>query len=171
MSPDELEIERIAAILSVEASDLRRWNGETGAFYYDGVPEWAASDFPAFAADDCADGLEHRTVYTFGDPASYPRVDADFEGWTFVRSYNASVERECPWCGPGTGDEHRRAECKLCEGDGLIYEGDGFSEAVFSRPRCDDSCEQCGESMAAPDDDLCAACRERADDMVVGDDD
>ena len=80
------------------------------------------------------DGLGHqdREVRTaileclFGEP------DAP-EGWERIASFTSSGEAECWWCGPGTGNEDERDECKLCEGDGLIYLGEGYAEVIFRR--------------------------------------
>jgi len=53
-------------------------------------------------------------------------------GMELVSSW-ACGERECPDCGPGTGNEEYRLHCKLCEGDGLIYWGDEWCVAVYRR--------------------------------------
>ena len=47
--------------------------------------------------------------------------------------YTSSGESECWWCGPGTGNEGDQSECKLCEGDGYVYLGDGWREVVYRR--------------------------------------
>ena len=52
------------------------------------------------------------------------------EGYKVVQQYSAG-EKSCPWCGDGTGEEGRRSECKLCEGDGLLYWGEECRVVVF----------------------------------------
>lgn len=60
------------------------------------------------------------------------------DGYRLVCQYPAG-EQDCPWCGDGTGDdddgkspECRRPECKLCEGSGHIYSGEGCQVCVFA---------------------------------------
>lgn len=44
-----------------------------------------------------------------------------------------SGEADCWHCGSGTSNEAARGECALCEGDGLVYLGDGMCEVVYSK--------------------------------------
>lgn len=66
---------------------------------------------------------------------SEPRVPA---GYRLAVQF-ACGEHECPWCGPGTGEdddgkgpEERRPDCKLCEGGGTLYWGENWSVCVFA---------------------------------------
>jgi len=103
--------------------------------------------------DDCdechGDGAEYRPVRTalldcvFGFPEAP-------EGWERIASFSSSGEASCWWCGPGTdwdgSDEQELARirepvtntcyrgnptCKLCEGGGYVYIGDGWHEVVY----------------------------------------
>lgn len=73
---------------------------------------------------------DYRTVLVGGFSDVEPP-----EGWEVVASY-AVGEVDCPQCGDGSGNEHRRSECDLCrdgisEPDGLIYWGDDWRMVVF----------------------------------------
>ncbi len=118
------------------------------AYWYEGVPDYATDlktaefvDCPKCggsgpACDDCSGcgggRWEHREVRTAILDCLYGWPDPP-EGWERLASFSTSGERGCWWCGDGTGNEDSRIECKLCEGDGLIYLGDGWCEVVFMR--------------------------------------
>lgn len=51
-----------------------------------------------------------------------PKITGNDEVWELEKVYNMTDEIECPWCGTGTGNEDSRDDCKMCEGDGLLYE-------------------------------------------------
>jgi len=89
----------------------KRWRGYRWA-ERDYIPDWLASEHGL-------SGDEGITVLAnlFGDPG--PKSEPGFK---CLGSYQCG-ERECPWCGPGTDNESERADCKLCEGDGVIYWG------------------------------------------------
>lgn len=106
---------------------LDEWDGIV-RWWYDGVPEYAGSDFGPEYED-----REFRTailceIYGSGEPP---------EGWERIRSYPSSGETECPAC---TGEEtvantdyRGDPDCVLCEGSGYVYLGDGWAEVVFAR--------------------------------------
>jgi len=85
----------------------KRWLG------FDHAPEWACN------ADPDADYLTVLDLSGMGSRKAPDRA----RGKRWVYSYIAS-ERECPWCGTGTGCEDDRPECQLCEGEGLLYQGE-----------------------------------------------
>jgi hypothetical protein len=94
----------------------------------------SAPDFLGRDSLQGADPWDCMTVLDFG-------LNGDPEapiGWRLVYRCGAG-ERECPWCGPGTGDdddgkspEERRPDCKLCEGDGVLYWGEECQICVFA---------------------------------------
>ena len=55
------------------------------------------------------------------------------DGWTRVASFGSSGEAECWWCAQGAGDGGQPEDCKLCEGDGVVYIGEGWAEVVYRR--------------------------------------
>jgi hypothetical protein len=92
---------------------------------------YAETDYaPEFLSADDLDGADPDscvTVLDFSlcDPCEAPK------GWRRVYQY-AAGERACPWCGDGTGEEENRAQCKLCEGNGLLYWGEECQVVVFA---------------------------------------
>ena len=87
------------------------------AYWYEGVPHYAVElgdiDDARTAILDCMFGVP--------EPPS---------GWKVVASYSSSGEAECWWC-YGRNGEDQRDGCPLCEGDGIIYIGDGWREVVM----------------------------------------
>ena len=51
------------------------------------------------------------------------------EGWEQIASYGSSGEAEC-WC---CGSDREEETCLLCEGDGIVYIGEGWAEVVYRR--------------------------------------
>lgn len=99
-----------------------------GELWHEGAPDYAKSECREFAREVGANPWQIRTVLTselYGEIAT-PR------GWMRLAHYADSGERDCWWCGEGTGNEGDRAKCKLCEGDGYVYLGDGWREIVFA---------------------------------------
>jgi hypothetical protein len=90
-------------------------------YWYDGAPEYAASDYRN----------DSRRLVTLVACELWGEVKVD-QGWDRVASFTSSGEAACPWCGDGTGNEEGREDCHLCEGDGLVYLGDGWREIVFA---------------------------------------
>lgn len=85
------------------------------------APEWLSkSDLDGVEPDMCVTVL-HAGFSAPKAPVGY-RVAYQ---WTVG-------ERECPWCGPGTGNEHTRPSCELCNGDGLLYWGEDWQGVVFA---------------------------------------
>jgi hypothetical protein len=111
------------------------WNGF--AYNYDGVPEYAASDF-----EDTFDH-EYRTVigcFLYGGPPEQ-LVDAD-GAWELRATFLSSGEAECPLRAEIVAEER----CRLCdetrgEPHGYIYLGDGWAEAVYRRQTRDEDCD------------------------------
>lgn len=126
---DDSEREQIEWVFMLTGGELNDepWNGF--AYNYDGVPDWAASDFK-----DAFDS-EYRTVvgcFIYGGP---PRQTIDADGvWELRATFVSSGETECPMA-PEAVDNER---CRLCdETTGqphrYIYLGDGWAEAVYRR--------------------------------------
>jgi hypothetical protein len=92
-------------------------------YWYDGAPEYAASDYRN----------DSRRLVTLVACELWSEIKVD-QGWDRVASFTSSGEAACPWCGDGTGEEEEgRDGCLLCEGDGLVYLGDGWREVVFAK--------------------------------------
>ena len=131
----DLEREQIQCVFGLGGGELHvaderfpdeaGWDSPDGiAYWHEGVPEYVSLDELGLTFDD-----EVRTailcgVYGLPDPP---------EGWEFVRAFTTSGECECWWCGSGTGNEDQREECKLCEGDGYVYIGEGWAEVVYRK--------------------------------------
>ena len=126
----DLERERVACVFGLGGGELHEphpdfpdeWDGtDRVTYWYEGPPDYAME----LRHDDA----EVRTaildcLFGFPEPP---------EGWKRVAAFSSSGERECWWCGDGTCNEAERDACKLCEGDGLIYLGDGWHEVVYRR--------------------------------------
>jgi len=143
----DIDRERIACVFMLDGGELHEaderfpdeWDGMI-SYWYEGTSDYATElgnlDEARTALLDCLFG--------------YPEPP---KGWTQVASFRSSGERECWWCGPGTGwdgtTEQGRAreaepvtpptgyrskqDCPLCEGDGHIYLGEGWCEVVYAR--------------------------------------
>ncbi len=156
MTDIDLERERIACVFALGGGELHvahpdfpdEWDGPDGiAYWYDGVPEYASELRDAEqvecpdcqghgARDDCpaceGRGYRHHEVRTAIQDGLYGLPDPP-KGWERIAAYSTSGETTCWCCGDGTGNEENRADCPLCEGDGIIYIGDGWHEVVYRR--------------------------------------
>lgn len=92
----------------------------------DGAPEWLSADDLSYDQDEYVEKDECITVLDFSLSEPEPPT-----GYRLAYQY-AAGERECPWCGCGTGEEHSRSECKLCEGSGYLYWGEECQVVVFA---------------------------------------
>ena len=150
----DLDRQRIECVFGLGGGELHAahpdfpgdagWDGPDGiAYWYEGVPDYLSLDELGLGHDD-----EVRTAIIdclFGHPDPP-------DGWEQAASFTSSGERECWWCGSGTDwdgsieqDRAREADpltptgyrgnpaCKLCEGDGVVYLGDGWAEVVYRR--------------------------------------
>lgn len=109
---------------------------EVFAYWYEGCPDYDEEDSKDY-------DYNYRTGLAY---YNCPEI----EGWELVRSFSTSGETECWRCGPGTDwdgseeqDQARQEQpctntgyrgdpdCKLCEGSGYVYIGDGWAEAVY----------------------------------------
>jgi hypothetical protein len=96
------------------------------------APEWLSKD--DLTDDSQLDFTDHDECVTVLD-FSLSEPDPP-EGWRVAYQYPAG-EKDCPWCRPDNEpaeDEHqlKRSECKLCEGDGLLYWGEECVVVVFA---------------------------------------
>ena len=142
MTEEQIEIQQFAAFFGVCQSELAsraQWHDDDDdnnddfsaapQLWYDGIPDWVDrryTDFDFFR--EYRTGCYGDVPYGIG-PA--PR------GWRVVRSFARGGERECSWCGYGTGRDGPDPECQLCEGDGLIYLGSA-AEVVYERVATDE---------------------------------
>ena len=122
----DIERERIQCVFGLGGGELHEahadfpdeWDGVI-AWWYEGVPDYATE------LGDLDDGARTAIIdCMFGFPESP-------EGWKRVASFSSSGERDCWWCGDGTGNEDERDVCQLCEGDGVVYLGEGWCEVVY----------------------------------------
>ncbi len=96
----------------------------------DYAPEWLTKDDLSDGQLDFSDRDDCVTVLDFSLATPEPP-----EGWRLAYQYQAG-EKECPYCGdsyqgcdpPGP----KREECKLCEGDGVLYWGEECMVVVFA---------------------------------------
>src|SRR5262245_19008898 len=117
--PERQQVEWVFMLTGGELDD-EPWNGF--AYNYDGVPEYAASDF-----EDTFE-YEYRTVigsFLYGGPPE--RIVAAEGAWELRATFVSSGEAECP-LRREVVDEER---CRLCdetrgEPHGYIYLGDGW---------------------------------------------
>ena len=126
MTERDIQEERHATILGCCVSEIgsaEDWPEYAGCGWHDGPPEWCERDYP-----DRFD-REYRTVLYPDVPYGVP---PDPSGWVRVATFNAG-EPDCPWCGAGTWDESERDGCPICEGSGVVYEGEGLI-VVYARP-------------------------------------
>lgn len=136
--------------------DSEGWDGPDGiAHWYNGVPEYATElrDAHEVECEHCGgDGIDPDT----GDECEVcdGRGDLDVEvrtaildcmfgfpeppaGWERIASFSSSGEASCWWCAAGAVDDGNgngvaKTTCPLCEGDGLVYIGDGWREVVYA---------------------------------------
>ena len=104
------------------------WDGPGGIrYWFKGVPEYVSLGELGLDDDEVRTAILD-VMFGFPDPP---------DGWEQVASFRSSGERDCWWCsegaGNGIGNEDERADCKLCEGDGLTYLGDGMAEVMYRR--------------------------------------
>jgi hypothetical protein len=148
MSADEDDSERqqVEWVFGLTGGELNDepWNGF--AYNFDGVPEWAHSDFK-----DRHDRDYHTVVscFLYGGPPE--RIADAFGVWTRQATYPSSGETECPLRDVEAEEQeaiyaHREKRfnlprierCFLCDEErghdhGYIYLGDGWAECVFRR--------------------------------------
>ncbi len=120
--------EEIECLFGLGGGELNNGTFNGSRYWYDGAPDYCERDMQAAAESAGADPLYLRTCieYHFATTPKAPR------GWVMLGSFVSSGEAECWRCGPGTGKEHERKNCKLCGGDGLVYLGDGWMEVVYA---------------------------------------
>ena len=130
-SDADLAREQIEIVFALGGGELESapWEG-VGAFWYEGPPEYAASDF----ADRWEREYRTAIVYCLFSAPPCP------EGWEIVGSYASSGESECH-CLMAEGTPE--AECPVCEGGGYVYLGDGWAEVVYRARHCVDTYSVC----------------------------
>lgn len=128
-----IEREQVANVFSLGGGELSEKPWGRFRHWFDGPPSWAGrTEYP-----DMYDGeVEYRTVLIC---EMYGEHDTP-NGWRRLNTYRSSGEADCWWCGDGTDyvSEHKGEhdpKCKLCEGSGYVYLGDGWGEVVYKRVR------------------------------------
>lgn len=120
--------EEIECLLSLGGGELRTGTFNGCRYWYEGAPDYCEREMMEAAKSAGLDYWNLRTCieYHIGSAPKAPR------GWVLLASFTSSGEAECWRCGPGTGSESVDPKCKLCDGNGLIYIGDGWSEVVYA---------------------------------------
>lgn len=119
------EHDQVAAVFSLGGGELEDTSWAGYADWYEGVPEYAHSDFP-----DWHSGSYRTVIVSGGGFLPNPTeslTDADGIVWTLQGSFTSSGETDCPICGAGAGD----------------YFVEGFTEAFDAPPGPDDRCSLC----------------------------
>lgn len=141
MTPADAEREQIACVFGLTGGELNSKSRLGHVYSYDGVPEWAASDF-----DDHNERDYLTVIVAGGGYLSPPRdeiEETEEETWELVQTYGNSGETECPLAQCDAEDQWTEnvltddGRCCLCEhtpaeGHGYIYIGEGY-EAVYRR--------------------------------------
>lgn len=134
-----VERERIACVFGLGGGELHEaddrfpdpegWDGPEGiTYWYKGVPEYVTVAELGLDFDSCGEVRTAIVCCIFGPPAPP-------DGWRQVATYSSSGEAPCWSCvGGADGDRDGNTEgCKLCDGDGYVYFGDGWAEVVYRR--------------------------------------
>lgn len=154
--PQEVDLgrEKVACVFTLDGGELHRphpnfpdeWDGPGGVrHWYTGVPSYTEGL-------NGAGRIRCRTCNSYGDEVDCPACDGSGQvevevrtailncidgwptpprGWEQVASFSSSGEATCSWCASGVAPEG--GVCKLCEGEGYIYIGDGWYEIVYRR--------------------------------------
>ena len=129
-----------------ESGKARSWR-----YHYNGVPEWAESDFGTHDYFNVDYFTMVETDCCYGSAAPEWLKTSDGKLYVRVEQYTHSGEAECP-CGPSgdnekVGEEHTEGQeqCPLCEAEkgedhGYIYLGPGC-ETVYRH--IDVVCNEC----------------------------
>ena len=67
-------------------------------------------------------GFAYPTTSEFPPQLNREDNENDPGVWVLEKVYGMGDEKDCPWCGSGTGNENARKGCLLCEGNGVLYE-------------------------------------------------
>jgi len=147
-SEREIHLEQVRMLAGEEYDYAGEGDWFEGMPCIDGAPEWC--ELSPAARDGLDDTHAYRTVFAFGSPAA-PK------GWEKVVAYTHSGETACycqhsaetehehewgheaagsngwPACTncAGSEEDHGHQCCQLCDGDGLIYIGDGWCETIY----------------------------------------
>lgn len=132
--PEEFRLETERAMLHLDTWGSTSSTSEPWEGYFwceqSYAPEWLSHELN----DDNPEGrpeVTHDDCVTVLCPSySSPH---EVEGWRIAYSYEAG-EHECPWCGDSFRDEDhspKREECKLCEGDGAVYDS-GTTVVIYA---------------------------------------
>ena len=156
LTEEEIERQQIECVFCLDGGELHEANAEFPdewdgviAYWYEGPPDYATEfkdcdrvDCPVCNGEgrddndeDCVncDGYGHLdyTVRTAIIQALWGFPEPP-KGYEQIGSFTTSGEADCWRCGAGTGNEETHREgCPLCEGDGLIYIGDGYAEVIY----------------------------------------
>lgn len=153
----DIERQQIELVFCLGGGELDDEGAHGFTYTYDGVPSYMTPPDDLYAP-----GVTYWTaVYCelYGQ-AKTP------EGHERIAHFTSSGETQCE-CGHDLSPDGPGQDCPLCEGDGLVYIGDGWREIVFRE--CSKRCESCdeykpsAEVIGLPGDpnsaEWCAECR------------
>jgi hypothetical protein len=117
-----LERKRVQWVFGLTGGELadEPWQGHP--YWYEGIPDYLENPKDLYTSD-----VEYRTLVT--DCYGMPGIR---HGWEPIKTLSNSGETECP-CKSEEDEREEDDTCELCEGDGIIYLGDGWREIVFRR--------------------------------------
>lgn len=132
MTDSEVECMQVEWVFVLTSGELcEPVEGWPFAYWYEGPPKWCEHDFEDRYDCEYRTAIECRIFHN-------PDYHKGPEGWTEVACFVSSGETECP-CRYDDGEEDKpKPDCKLCDGGGYIYLGDGWCEVVYKRPYQDE---------------------------------
>lgn len=121
MTDEEIEREQIKAVFFLDDSELEDEPWGDIQYWYEGCPSYLGTpDYTDMYSREYRTGVQ---CLLYAGELKAP------EGWEIMSSYTTSGERVC--CCEGPRFDTPNPDCPLCEGDGLIYIGDGWAEVVY----------------------------------------
>ena len=140
MWTDPIERQRLECIFTLGGGELHTPHADFPDPWDNLAPGWYEGA-PDYYSNPDAPSWECRTLL------GWVQGPSEIDGWRLLETFMTSGEAECWFCGHGTdwdgSDEQDKApadtctgyrgnpECKLCEGSGYVYLGDGWYEAIY----------------------------------------
>mgnify|MGYP001606612710 CR=1 FL=1 len=140
MDEAQIERQRIEMVFGLTGGELGNepWtytaDGVDTAFpyWYDGAPDYVERH-------DVSD--LHCREYRTAVVDELCGLSDTPNGWERRMRFASSGETECGCKQDESHDGEPDPDCLLCEGDGIVYIGDGWAEVVY-RKRDDDACDK-----------------------------
>ena len=131
MTDEEIEREQIKAVFCLGGGELEDEPWGDVQYWYEGCPSYLGTpDYTDRYSREYRTGVQ---CLLYAGELKAP------EGWEIMSSYTTSGECECGCqhtvyqakLDKGVSDDAPDPDCPVCEGDGLIYIGDGWAEVVY----------------------------------------